>query len=181
MPELSRGDKGPVILAVKSIVGLAPKIEAPYLQLVMQRLWQEEGIPERSLILHTDTLKSLGGVKGIIQGHVDQCMSKLSETERDMAARTLHQLLISARPARIDELVKHANAARKDWQPELQEKPVQDLFQGPLAHKGILRPQAHGEYESFLHTLREPLGDWVRRQQKLDGLPQEIAAAEATV
>ena len=177
--ELSMVDKGPVILAVKSIVGLAPKIEAPYLQLVMQRLWQKEGIPERSLILHTHTLKSLDGVKGIIQGHVDQCLSILSERECDMAARTLHQLLISAKPARIDELVKHANAARKDWQPKLREGPVQDLFQGPLAHKGILRPQAHGEYESFLHTLREPLGNWVRRQQKLDGLPQKIAAAEA--
>jgi len=178
--ELSRVDKGPVTLAVKSIVGLAPKIEAPYLQLVMQRLWQEEGIPERSLMLHTDTLNSLGGVKGIIQDHVDQCMSILSETERDMAARTLHQLLVSASPARIEELVKHANEVKKDWQPELLEKSVQDLFEGPLAHKGILRPQAHGEYESSLQTLREPLGDWVRRQQKLDGLSEEIASAEAT-
>ena len=85
------------------------KIEAPYLQLVMQRLWQKEGIPEQSHVIHMNTYESLGRTEGIIQEHVDQTMAQLAQTERDMVARTLHQLLISARPARIGELVDHAN------------------------------------------------------------------------
>ena len=178
--ELSRGDKGPVTLAVKSIVGLAPKIEAPYLQLVMQRLWQEEGIPERSLILHADTFQSLGGTEGIIKRHVDQCMSKLSQSKRDMAARILHQLLIPSRPARIDELVLHANDSAKDWQPKLQGKEVEQLITGHLAPLRIVRPSANGEYEIFLHTLRRPLDEWVRRQQQLDELLKKIEKAEET-
>ena len=83
-----------------------------------------------------------------------------------------------ARPARIGELVDHANEAREDWQPKLRKEQVQHLFEGHLALNRILRPLAHGEYESFLHTLRKPLDNWVRRQQRLDGLPQEVASAE---
>jgi WD40 repeat protein len=154
------------------------KIEAPYLQLVMQRLWQKEGIPEQSHVIRLITYDSLEGTKGIVQEHVDQTMAQLDQTERDMAARTLHQLLISARPARIDELVRRANDSVEDWQPKLREKEVEQLITGHLAPSRIVRPLANGEYESFLHTLREPLGKWVRRQQQLDRLPQEFASAE---
>ena len=160
----------------------------PYLQLVMQRLWREEGIPARSHVLQISTYNKLCQAKGIIQGHVDQCMSKLSPGERDMAARILHQLLISARPARIDELAAHANAADEerqpklrdeDRQPKLKEEKVKRLFVDYLAPRRTLRPLAHGEYESFLHTLRKPLDNWVQRQKRLDGLPHEVASAEA--
>ena len=116
------------------------KIEAPYLQLVMQRLWQEEGIPEQSHVLRLNTYKSLGRTEGIVQEHVDQTMAQLDQTERDMAARTLHQLLISARPARIDELVRHADDSAEDWQPKLQGKEVEHLFTGHLAPQRIVRP-----------------------------------------
>ena len=60
-------------------------------------------------------------------------MARLAQTERDMAARILQQLLISARPARIDELVDHANDAREDWQPKLREEEVEHLFVDHLA------------------------------------------------
>ena len=125
------------------------------------------------------TYEALDSAEGIIQEHLDQTMAQLTQTERDAVARFLRQLLIFARPVRIDELVDHANVARKDWQPELREELVRPLFEGPLARKRILRPLGHGEYESFLPTLRKPLGRWVRRQQRLDGLPQEFASAEA--
>ena len=91
---------------------------------------------------------------------------------------TLHQLLISARPAPIDELVRHANDSAEDWQPKLRERDVERLFVDHLAPSRILRPLALGEYEIFLHTLRKPLGDWVRRQQRLDELPKKIELAE---
>ena len=145
------------------------KVEAPYLQLVMQRLWEEEGMPERSHVLQISTYQKLGRAEGIIQGYVDQCMSKLSQSERDMAARTLHQLLISARPARIDELVRHANDSAEDWQPKLRKKEVEQLITDHLAPSRIVRPLGHGEYECFPHTLREPLDKWVHQQQRSPG------------
>ena len=65
------------------------KIEAPYLQLVMQRLWRKEFIQERSHVLHLSTYEALGRSEGIIQEHVDQTMAQLSQTERDGVARSL--------------------------------------------------------------------------------------------
>ena len=59
------------------------KIEASYLQLVMQRLWQEEGIPEQSHVIRLTTYESLGGTKGIIQEYVYQCMDKLLQSQRE--------------------------------------------------------------------------------------------------
>ena len=155
------------------------KLEAPYLQLVMQRLWQKEGIPEQSHVIHWDTYESLKRTQGIMQEHVDLTMAQLAQTERDAVARSLHQLLISAGPARIDELVRHANDSAEDWQPKLREEDVERLFVDHLAPSRIVRPLAHGEYESFLHTLRKPIDDWVRRLQQLDELPKKIELAEA--
>lgn len=155
------------------------KLEAPYLQLVMQRLWQKEGIPEKSHVIHLTTYESLGRTEGIIQEHVDQTMAQLAQMERDAVARSLRVLLSFARPARVGELVDLANEAKEDWQPELRKELVQHLFEDHLALNRIFRPLAHGEYESFLHTLRKPLDDWVRRQKRLDGLPQEVDSAEA--
>ena len=94
-------------------------------------------------------------------------------------ARSLRELLIFARPARVGELVYLANEVKEDWQPELRKELVQDLFEDHLALNRILRPLANGEYEISLHTLRKPLFDWVRRQLRLDGLPREVTSAEA--
>ena len=154
-------------------------IEAAYLQIVMQRLWQQEGIPGRSHVIRQKTYESLKRTQGIIQEHVDQTMAQLDQAERDAVARSLRQLLLFAKPVRIDELVAHSKVAKKDWQPELGKEQVQRLFDGPLVHDRILRPLADGEYECFLPTLGKPLGDWVCRQQRLDGLAEELASAEA--
>ena len=109
VPELPQSDKARVISAVTSIVGHIRfvlrllediraeshdyggpssewKIEAGYLQLVMQRLWEKEEIPKKSLILHIDTFQSLGGAKGIIQEYVDRCMAKLLRSQREAIA-----------------------------------------------------------------------------------------------
>jgi len=112
------------------------KLEAPYLQLVMQRLWQKEGIPEQSHVIHWDTYESLKRTQGIMQEHVDLTMAQLAKTERDAVARSLHQLLISAGPARIDELVRHANDSAEDWQPKLREEDVERLFVDHLGGMG---------------------------------------------
>ena len=99
----------------------------------MQRLWEEEGIPARSHVLHKSTYEKLGRAEGIIQGYVDQCMSKLSQSEQEVIARVLDVLVSSPQPARISGLVAHANATRKDWPPLLLKDEVRDLFEKHLA------------------------------------------------
>ena len=150
------------------------KIEAPYLQLVMQRLWQKEGIPEQSHVLRLNTYKSLGGTKGIIQEYVYQCMDKLLQSQREAIARVLHVLPTPPQPARISELselVAHANDDRKDWQPILLEDDVQHLFANHLVPNHILRPLAASKYEIFLSAMNMSLANWVERQLGLDALP----------
>ena len=70
----------------------AVRIEAPYLQLVMQRLWDEEqsaGSPR----LRLETLQHLGGAEQIVNDHVDDALAKLTRPEQDIAARMLDHLV----------------------------------------------------------------------------------------
>ena len=61
------------------------RIEAPYLQLVMARLWDLEA--ERgSRNLHLSTLRELGGATKIVEDHLDHAMAELSGREKDVAA-----------------------------------------------------------------------------------------------
>lgn len=76
-----------------------PRIETPYLQLVMTRLWEEEtGRWEKeqsagSGTLRLETLTSLGGAKHIVETHLDKCMDALSTDEQNAAANVFHYLV----------------------------------------------------------------------------------------
>lgn len=67
-------------------------IQAPYLQVVMQRLWDEE-TKAGSSSLRLDTLKRLGGSTAIVRHHLDQAMDTLTPDERVIAARIFHFLV----------------------------------------------------------------------------------------
>jgi serine/threonine protein kinase len=61
------------------------RIEAPFLQLALTRLWHEER--ERgSQVLRQETLQALGGAGRIIRTHMDSAMSALSTEEQEIAA-----------------------------------------------------------------------------------------------
>src|SRR6266536_1787700 len=68
------------------------RIEAPFLQLVLTRLWEEESAAG-SRVLRLETLDRLGGAARIVPAHLDAAMAKLSGPERDVAARVLHFLV----------------------------------------------------------------------------------------
>jgi WD40 repeat protein len=61
------------------------RIEAPYLQLVMARLWDVE-MERGSQLLHLSTLRDLGGATKIVEDHLDHAMAELSSREKDVAA-----------------------------------------------------------------------------------------------
>src|SRR5262249_48384990 len=57
-------------------------IEAPYLQLVLARLWEEESDPN---VLRRATLDGLGGAVAIVHRHLDDALGRLTEHERHVA------------------------------------------------------------------------------------------------
>jgi WD40 repeat protein len=68
------------------------RIEAPYLQLVLERLWQvERGAGSNRL--RASTLRELGGAAQIVQDHLARAMSRLSPQEQDAAAAMYHHLV----------------------------------------------------------------------------------------
>ena len=70
----------------------AGRIEAPYLQLVLQRLWEVER-EQGSRVLRLATFEALGGAEAIVRAHLDEAMEVLEPTQQDMAARVFNQLV----------------------------------------------------------------------------------------
>ena len=61
------------------------RIEAPFLQLALSRLWNEERA-EGSQVLRLETLHALGGAGRIIRTHMDSAMNALTPEEQETAA-----------------------------------------------------------------------------------------------
>src|SRR5207248_11776900 len=70
----------------------SPRIETPYLQLVMQRLWEVERASGSDL-LRLDTLRGLGGATAIVQEHPEGALAALTVTQKNAAARIFDHLV----------------------------------------------------------------------------------------
>jgi len=79
------------------------RVEAPYLQLVMERLWNEES-NKGSREIRLATLNALGGVKPIVRTHLDTAMEKLSSKDKAVAAEIFDRLVTPSR-AKITQKV----------------------------------------------------------------------------
>jgi hypothetical protein len=141
-------------------------IEPPFLQLVMERLWEATtAAGARALTIRT--LDDLGGAQKIVRRHVEEAMLALEGPRRDAAA-SLFRFLITSSKTKIAQRASDLAA----WT-DLPEADVIDVLQ-QLAGTGsarILRPlpPAPGErsprYEIFHDVLAEPLVEWRGRYQ----------------
>ena len=68
------------------------RIEAPFLQLVMTRLWEEER-KAHSHMLRASTLQRLGGAQQIVASHLDSVMAKLDAVEQEVCSRFFDRLV----------------------------------------------------------------------------------------
>jgi WD40 repeat protein len=68
------------------------RIEAPFLQLVLLRLWEKER-EQGSTRLGAATLDELGGAEAIVGQHLDLAMRRLSDTERAVCANVFDRLV----------------------------------------------------------------------------------------
>lgn len=72
--------------------GGARGIEAPYLQLVMTRLWDKEG-EEGSRLLRRQTLEDLKGIKNIVQVYLNNALDQLTVDQKSVAFRIFNYLV----------------------------------------------------------------------------------------
>ncbi len=133
----------------------AMRIEAPYLQLVMQRIWEEERAVG-SDVLRVETLRRLGGAQHVVEEHLAGAMAELSTEQKDIAARLFNHLVTPS-----GTKIAHDAADLADFAgaPESVVSPVLDR----LSELRILRSieeGGHVRYEIFHDVLAEPVLAW---------------------
>jgi hypothetical protein len=137
--------------------GRESRIEAPYLQLVLTRLWEEESAVG-SHVLRLQTLDRLGGAERIVPAHLEAAMAELSPAERELAAR-IFRFLVTPSGTKIAhharDLAEYTEAAADKVEPLL------GRLAGPQAR--ILRGVGDGRYEIYHDVLAAAILDWRSR------------------
>lgn len=150
------------------------RVEAPYLQLVLARLWEVER--ERgSASLHVATLAELGGAERIVEEHLERALAGFDDDERELAARVFDYLVTPSGTKiahAVDDLARYADAPAERLRHVL----------GMLDAARILRrvpPRSGGppRYEIFHDVLAPAVLAWRSRHAAERALARERAAA----
>ncbi len=139
----------------------AERVEAPYLQLVLERLWEAER--ERgSDVLRLSTLRELGGAEAIVRAHLERALGRLEPAEQDVAATMFGQLVtpsgskIAHRPG---DLAQYAAVRESEVRPVLE----------ALGRERIVRAVdgtgAGERYEIFHDVLADGVLAWRARRE----------------
>jgi WD40 repeat protein len=136
------------------------RIEAPYLQLVLARLWEVES--ERgSRTLRQATLRELGGAERIVEDHLERAMAALSPREKGAAA-AMYNFLVTPSGTKIAHGVHDlAGYAAVD------EREASEVLQR-LSAERIVRASAENgpattRYEIFHDVLADAVLGWRAR------------------
>jgi WD40 repeat protein len=137
--------------------GRSPGIEAPYLQLVMQRLWDVER-SHGSPTLRAATLAGLGGAGQVVADHLERAIGALTPEQRDVAA-LLFDHLVTPSGTKIaheaSDLAQFASASEDEVRRVL----------GVLADHRILRTDEGGRWEIFHDVLASAVLGWKTRHE----------------
>ena len=150
------------------------RVEAPYLQLVMERLWEVER--ERgSSVLRAQTLVELGGSGRIVQQHLERALASLDEPERELVARLFHQLVTPSGTKiahAVGDLSRYA-----DESPERLEDVLHTLSAERVVRALPGRNGGGARYEIFHDVLADAVLDWGARHEAERALAEEREAA----
>ncbi len=138
------------------------RIEAPYLQLVMERLWDVE-TSRGSDVLRAATLTELGGAAHIVAEHLERALASLDPAGQDLAARVFGFLVTPSGTKiahRAGDLARYAGVSEEELRPVLDR----------LASERVLRPvpDGHGgppRYEIFHDVLSDAVLGWGVRHE----------------
>ena len=152
------------------------RIETPFLQLVMTRLWDEE-MAEGSHTLRLRTLERLGGAERIVRTHLDHAMTALPFEQQDVAADVFHHLVTPS-----GTKIAHTLSDLSEYvecPPDRLEPVLEKLSGGDVR---ILRPVAPPpgdvgglRYEIFHDVLAAAISDWRLRWKQAE-TERELAA-----
>src|SRR5882672_2413027 len=150
------------------------RVETPYLQLVMQKLWEVER-ERRSHALRLSTLAELGGAQRIVEDHLEHAMEALTPLQRDVAAGMFDHLVTpsGANIAHgVTDLASFAHVAESDVEPVL----------SSLSRERILRPtgengHAGDRYEIYHDVLAGAVLAWRAKHEAEAALARERAEA----
>lgn len=133
------------------------RVETPYLQLVMRRIWDEE-LGNGGRELRVATLRRLGGAEQIVRDHVEHALTDLTSAEKDHAAQLFDHLVTpsgSKIAHAIGDLAKYAGTS----EPEL--RPVLTKLGNERILRSVVGDDSRGtRYELFHDVLAEPVLAW---------------------
>jgi WD40 repeat protein len=137
------------------------QIEAPILQLVMERIWEAER-QAGSRVLRLETFHALGGAGQIVRDHLERALGSLSPAQQDVAATSFDHLVTpsgSKIALRAEDLAEYAGVGPDELAPVVTE----------LAHERILRSVEGGaggqRYEIFHDVLADAVLAWRARRR----------------
>lgn len=143
------------------------RIQTPYLQLVMKRLWYEAINGDHTL--RKGLLKSLGGAEPIVQQHLKGVMSTLQpEEKKEIAASVFHYLVTPSGTKiaqKVSDLSDYTNIPEEKITPvltELSDKDNSILTQVAPAPEKPDVPR----YEIFHDVLASAILEWRKEYQK---------------
>jgi WD40 repeat protein len=152
-----RIELGPGGVRASGANGRPAGIEAPYLQLVMQRLWDVER-SNGSVTLRAATLQGLGGAAQVVADHLERAIEALTPEQRDIAARLFDHLVTPSGTKIAHEASDLAQFAGSN------EEQVADVVRVLSEHR-ILRTDEAGRWEIFHDVLAGAVLGWKTRYE----------------
>jgi WD40 repeat protein len=132
------------------------RVEAPFLQLVMERLWDVERAAG-SRTLRRETLADLGEAETIVRRHLERALESLGPAQRALAADVFGHLVTPSGTKiahDVGDLARYAHADEGEV----------DAVLGHLIDERIVRPvdgrDGDGRYEIFHDVLAEGVLAW---------------------
>ncbi len=133
------------------------QIEAPYLQLVLVRLWDEER-RAGSRRLRLETLERLGGAERIVRTHLDVALAGLSTDEQDVAAALFRFLVTPSGTKiahRVDDLAEYVGREA--------ETVAHVLGRLAAGDTRVVKPAGDDAFEIYHDVLAAAVLDWRAR------------------
>ncbi|MDX6472100.1 MAG: hypothetical protein QOK22_916 [Gaiellaceae bacterium] len=169
-PDDAMGIETALVDAVLDEVASVPgRIEAPYLQLVLQRVWAEER-DAGSQLLRAETLRRLGGAHAIVSAHLERALEALPPRDAAIAVSALKFLVTPSRTKishSLGDLVDYTNESPVELAAVLE----------LLASQRVLRAVEGERYEIFHDVLAEPVLAWRREFEARTAVEREREAS----
>ncbi|HSL63659.1 MAG TPA: hypothetical protein VK874_03295, partial [Gaiellaceae bacterium] len=149
---------------------LVERIEAPYLQLVLERLWETERA-EGSRVLRRETLRRLGGAAHVVEQHLERSLAGLGAADRDAAAALFAYLVTPSGTKiahRLDDLASYAGLGTA----------TTAALVTDLTRERIVRTADGGRVEIFHDVLAEAVAAWRRRHDAARALERHRREAD---